>query len=134
MGVLLSFLDLFDYCRNEAAVIGNSAVVGNIEDGNSCGVVDADDALGVLHADLILNRAGNCNVDNVIGLDGRAGLTDLFLVRQPAIVNDRTGSGYLTAENIKQMPALLRSSSLFMPRPPQTSREALSIGSWSLIF
>ena len=97
MGVLLSFLDLFDYCRNEAAVIRNSAVVGNIEDGNSCGVVDADDALGVLHADLILNRAGNCNVDNVIGLDGRTGLTDLFLVRQPAIVNDRTGSGYLTA-------------------------------------
>ena len=65
--------------------------MGNIEDWNSSGVVDADDALGVLHADLILNRAGNCDVDDVIGLDGRAGLTDLFLVRQPAVVNDRTG-------------------------------------------
>ena len=65
-------------------------------------MVNADDALGVLHADLILDRAGNCDVDDVIGLYGCAGLTDLILVGQPAVVNDRTGSGYMTTEKLRR--------------------------------
>ena len=39
-------------------------------------MVDANYALGVLHTDLVLDRAGNCNIDDHVGLDGGAGLVE----------------------------------------------------------
>ena len=41
----------------------------------------------VLHADLILHGARDTDIDNVIGLDGSAGLTDLSLMRRPSHVH-----------------------------------------------
>lgn len=42
-------------------------------------MVDADYALVVLHTDLVLDRAGNCNIDDHVGLEGGAGLADLHI-------------------------------------------------------
>ena len=63
-------------------------------------MVDADDALGVLHADLILHGAGDGDVDDHVGLDGGAGLADLSIVRQKSVVDQGTGGGKLTAEEV----------------------------------
>ena len=61
-------------------------------------MIDADDALGVLHTDLILHGAGDGDVDDKLRLDARAGLTDLLIMGEPAVVHERTGRGDLSAE------------------------------------
>ena len=66
-------------------------------------MVDGDDAAGVLHADLILDRAGNCYIEDELRLDGGAALTDLLLMRQPAVVDKRTRGGKLSVEQGGQL-------------------------------
>ena len=65
-------LDVDDLC----AEVGHCAVVGDVKYRRGCVVVDADYALGVLHTDLVLDRAGNCNIDDHVGLNGGAGLAE----------------------------------------------------------
>ena len=58
-------------------------------------MIDADDATTVLHTDLILHRTGYSYVDDVVRLDGSAGLTDLLLVWEPAQINRGPGRSSL---------------------------------------
>lgn len=99
---LFALFDLGYYCGNNASVVADNTVIGDSKDGCVGIVVDADDAAAVLHADLILHGAGDADIDNVIGLDGSAGLTDLLLMRQPSHVHRGTRGRYLTAKKSRQ--------------------------------
>lgn len=68
--------DLCDDCGENGLEVGHCAVVGDVKYRRGCVVVDADYALGVLHTDLILDRAGNGDIDDHVGLDGGAGLAE----------------------------------------------------------
>ena len=94
--------DLCDDGRQDGLEVGHCAVVGDVKDRRGCVVVDADDAFGVLHADLILHGAGDGDVDDHVGLDGGAGLADLSIVRQKSVVDQGAGGGKLTAEEAEQ--------------------------------
>ena len=48
--------DLLDQGRYQRPVVGHRAVVGDVENRSALGMVDADDAAGFLHADLVLDR------------------------------------------------------------------------------
>ena len=99
---LFALFDLGYYCGNNASVVADNTVIGDSKDGCVGIVVDADDAAAVLHADLILHGARDNDIDNVIGLDGSAGLTDLLLMRQPSHVHRGTRGRYLTAKKSRQ--------------------------------
>src|SRR5918992_306292 len=55
------------------------------------GLVDRDDVLGALHADLVLDRARDPRREVELRRDRLAGLADLRRVRVPAGIDDRTG-------------------------------------------
>ena len=74
--------------------------MGDVEDRRVCGLVHGHDALCIPHAELILHGAGDGDVDDHVGLDGGAGLADLSIVRQKSVVDQRTGGGKLTAEEV----------------------------------
>ena len=71
-----------------------------------------------LHADEVLNRAGDAEREVQLRRDRLAGAADLALHRQPAGVADRARRGELGAERLGQ---LLRERQMFacslMPRP-----------------
>lgn len=66
-------------------------------------MIYANDAARVLHADLILNRAGYAHVYDACRLYGCARLADLLLVRQPALIHGWAGSGQLPVEKLRQL-------------------------------
>ena len=102
LGSGLSPLYLLHQSGDDAAVIGNCTVMGDVKDGSALGVVDGDDAAGILHAHLILDGTGNGDVEDVLGLDGGAALADLLFMGQPAVVHQRTGGGQLAAQKLCQ--------------------------------
>lgn len=79
------------YGRDKGLEVCHCTVVGYIEDRRGGGLVDADDALGIAHAYLVLYGAGYCGVDYQLGLHRSAGLTDLLGMGQHTSVNKRTG-------------------------------------------
>ena len=82
--------------------------------------------LRALHADQMLNRAGDAEREVQLRRDGLAGAADLPLHRQPAGVADRARRGELGAERVGE---LLRERQMFacslMPRP--TDDDALGL-------
>ena len=74
--------------------------------------------LDALHADQVLDRAGDAEREVQLRRDGLAGAADLALHRQPAGVADRPRRGELGAERLGE---LLRERQMFscslMPRP-----------------
>ena len=61
-------------------------------------LVDGDDGLGALHADQVLDGAGDADGDVDLGRDGLAGTADLPLHGEPAVVADGTGGRQFRAE------------------------------------
>ena len=83
--------------------IARDAVVGNLKDGRSGVLVHRNDALGILHARLVLNGAGDaqCHID--LRMYRLASLTNLVVRRQPAGVNDRTRAADNAAQDLRQL-------------------------------
>ena len=96
----LGSFDLLDELGNDLVQIADDAVGGNIEDGGVLVLVDGDDVLGILHTGNVLDGTGDaqCNVD--AGMHGLAGLTDLMVGRQPALIGDGAGSTDNTAQSL----------------------------------
>ncbi len=71
--------------------ITHDAEVGELEDRSVLVLVDGEDVLRRLHADLVLDRARHAESDVELRGDGLAGLADLARVREPAGVDDGAG-------------------------------------------
>ena len=92
VGSVLLGLEGFDHHRNDFEQVAADAVVGSFEDGGGLILVDRDDALGILHAGQVLDRAGNAEGNIDLGTDGLAGLSDLMVGREPAGIHSGTAA------------------------------------------
>src|SRR4051794_32856042 len=92
--------------------IAHDAEVGELEDRGVRVLVDRHDVLGVLHADLVLDRAGDARGQVQLRRDGLARLTDLRGVGVPAGVDHRAGGGDGAAERVGELLAELEALGL----------------------
>ena len=81
----------------------DDAVVGDLEDRRVGVLVDGDDGARALHADEVLDGAGDAERDVELRRHGLAGAADLALHRQPAVVADRPRRGELGAQRLGQL-------------------------------
>src|SRR5205814_3162788 len=84
----LEFLDFFGEHGNCFEQITDDSIVSDVKDGSFRILVDRDDRLRVLHADQVLNRAGDANRDVELWCDCLARRSDLTIDRQPFSVAD----------------------------------------------
>src|SRR5687767_9459818 len=99
--------------------VADDPEVAELEDRRVRVLVDRDDVLRGLHADLVLDRAGDAGREVELGRDGLAGLPDLARVREPAGVHHRAGRGHRSAERLRELVAQLEVLGL---AEPATSR------------
>ena len=74
--------------RDDLVQVADDAEVAELEDRRVRVLVDRDDHVRALHADLVLDRAGDAERDVELRRHGLAGLADLRGVRVPACVDD----------------------------------------------
>ena len=87
-------------------------------------LVHGDDALGVLHAGLVLDGAGDTQGHIDLGMHGLTGLAHLVVGGHPARVHHRTGEAPTTPPRTSassSASAMPFSTSLLMPRPTDTT-------------
>src|SRR3954463_16469925 len=92
--------------------IAHDAEVGELEDRGVRVLVDRHDVLGVLHADLVLDRAGDARGQVQLRRDGLARLADLRGVGVPAGVDHRAGGRHGAAERVGELLAELEALGL----------------------
>src|SRR5215218_3772300 len=95
--------------------VADDPEVGELEDRGVGVLVDRDDVLRGLHADLVLDGAGDARCQVELRRDGLARLPDLRGVRVPARVDDRAGRGDGAAERAGQV--LERLEALLVAQP-----------------
>src|SRR3954470_14854328 len=83
--------------------VADYAEVGELEDRGVGVLVDRDDVLAGLHADLVLDRAADARREIELRRDGLARLTDLGRVGIPAGIHHRAGRGDGAAERVRQV-------------------------------
>ena len=116
--------------RQDLVQVADDAEVGELEDRGVRVLVDRDDVLRGLHADLVLDRARDARREVQLRRDGLARLADLRRVRVPAGVDDRAGrgDGGVAAERAGQRPRQSsKPSALPRPRPPAIRMSAPSM-------
>src|SRR4051794_36913283 len=79
--------------RQDLVQIADDSEVGELEDRRVLVLVDRDDVLARLHADLVLDCARDAGREVQLRRDRLAGLADLRGVRVPAGVDHRAGGG-----------------------------------------
>ena len=136
-GISLGSLDLLDQLGNDLVQIADDAVGGDVEDRGVLVLVDSDDVLGVLHTGNVLDGTGDAQGNVDAGMHGLAGLADLMVSRQPALIGDGAGSTDNTAQSLSQLlsqlDALLGSAEI--PRPTATTTSApIRSTSFSALF
>src|SRR5581483_6877586 len=89
--------------RDDLVQVADDAEVAELEDRGVRILVDRDDDVRVLHADLVLDRARDAEGDVELRRDGLARLADLGRVRIPAGVDDRTGRPDRAAERLREL-------------------------------
>ena len=94
----LGSLDGLDQLGNDLEQVAHDTVVSHLEDGSGIVLVHGDDALGILHAGLVLDGAGDAQCDVDLGMDGLAGLANLMVGREPAVVYYRAAAADNAAE------------------------------------
>ena len=99
----LGSLGSVDHHGQDLPQVAGDAVVGHFEDGSQRVLVDRDDQLGILHAGLVLDGAGDAQSDVDLRTDGLAGLTDLVVGGDPAGVDDGTGGAHDAAQDVSQL-------------------------------
>src|SRR5205823_1682790 len=98
----LALADELRQLRHDLVQVADDAEVGELEDGRVRVLVDGDDRLRALHADLVLDRAGDADRDVELRRDVLAGLADLRRVRVPAGVDDRARGADRAAERLRE--------------------------------
>jgi hypothetical protein len=83
--------------------VAHDAQIGELEDRRVRILVDGDDVLGVLHADLVLDGARDPRGQVQLRRDRLAGLTDLARIREPSGVDHRAGRGDGPAERLGEL-------------------------------
>ena len=96
----LALAQQLDERRHDRVQVADDGKVAELEDGRARILVDRDDHLRVLHADLVLHGAGDTQRDVELRRDGLPGLADLRRVRVPALVHDRAGRADRAAEDL----------------------------------
>src|SRR4051794_12866269 len=92
--------------------VADDAQVGELEDRRVLVLVDRDDVLRRLHADLVLDGARDAGRQVQLRRDGLAGLADLRGVRVPARVDDRAGRRHRATQGLGQLLAELEALGL----------------------
>src|SRR4051794_40351001 len=100
--------------RQDLVEVADDAEVGELEDRRVGVLVDRDDVLRGLHADLVLDGAGDPRREVQLRRDGLARLADLRRVGVPAGVDDRAGrgDGGVAAERLGEVVAELEALGL----------------------
>ena len=88
----------FSQCRNYFEQIADDAVIGYFEDRCFGIFVDGNDALSALHADEMLNGAGDPDGEVELGCDSLTGTADLAFDGQPAVIADGARGGEFRTE------------------------------------
>ena len=96
--LMATLCELGDQRRRDLEDVALNAVVGDLEDRRFGVLVDGDDRPRALHADEVLNRAGDAERDVELRRHRLTRAADLPLHRQPAVVADRPRRGQLGAE------------------------------------
>ena len=91
--------------RNDLEQVADDAVVGDLENRRVGILVDRDDRVRALHADQVLDGAGDAEREVQLRRDGLPGAADLPLHRQPAGVADRPRRRELGAERVGELSA-----------------------------
>src|SRR3954453_23494005 len=100
--------------RQDLVEVADDAEVGELEDRRVGVLVDGHDVLRGLHADLVLDRAGDARREVQLRRGGLARLADLRRVRVPAGVDHRAGrgDGGVAAEGLGEVVAELEALGL----------------------
>src|SRR5215203_5947580 len=93
--------------RDDLVEVAHDAEVGELEDRGVRVLVDRHDVLRGLHADLVLDRAGDAGRQVQLRRDGLARLADLGGVRVPAGVHHRAGRRDGAAQGVGELLAQL---------------------------
>src|SRR3954465_12230062 len=99
----LAGLPPFGELRPGLVEVADDAEVGELEDRRVGVLVDRDDVLRGLHAELVLDRARDAGGEVELRRDGLAGLADLRRVGVPAGVDDGAGCGDRAAERAREL-------------------------------
>src|SRR4051812_41362142 len=105
--------------------VPDDAEVGELEDRRVRILVDRDDVLGVLHADLVLDGPRDAGRQVQLRRDRLAGLADLGGVGVPAGVDHRARGGNRAAQRLGERLAQLEA--LGLAEPAATGHEDLSV-------
>src|SRR5829696_5963911 len=101
--------------RQDLVEVADDAEVGELEDRGVRILVDRHDVLRGLHADLVLDRAGDARREVQLRRDGLARLPDLRRVGVPAGVDHRARRGDGAAERLGELLAELEALRLAEP-------------------
>src|SRR5215212_7035571 len=89
--------------RDDLVQVANNAEIGVLEDRRVRVLVDRDDHVRALHADLVLDRAGDPDGDVELRRHALPGLADLRRVGVPARVDDGPRRAHGTAERAREL-------------------------------
>src|SRR4051812_20847033 len=89
--------------RNDLVEVAHDAEVGELEDRGVGVLVDRHDVLRGLHADLVLDRAGDARREVQLRRDRLAGLADLARVGEPARVDHGARGGDGAAHRLREL-------------------------------
>ncbi len=99
----LAGVDELGELRDDLVHVADDAEVAELEDRRVRVLVDRDDHVRALHADLVLDRAGDAERDVELRRDDLAGLADLRRVRVPAGVDDGARRADRAAERAREL-------------------------------
>src|SRR5829696_5927477 len=105
--------------------VADDPEIGELEDRGVRVLVDRDDVLRALHADLVLDRAGDAGGQVELGRHRLAGLADLRGVGVPAGIDDRARGGEGAAERAGEL--LERLEALGLAEPAAAGDEDLGV-------
>ena len=111
--------------RHDLVQVADDAEVGELEDRGVRVLVDGHDVLGALHADLVLDRAGDARREVELRRHGLARLADLGGVGVPARVDHRAGRRDGAAERAGEV--LERLEALGLAEPAAAGHEDLGV-------
>src|SRR3954454_23282806 len=89
--------------RDDLVQVADDAEIGELEDRGVAVLVDRDDRPRALHADLVLDRAGDSDGDVELRRHALPRLADLCRVRVPAGVDDGTRRRNRTAKRLREL-------------------------------
>ena len=101
--LVLYSLEGLDHLGNDLEEVSYDTVVCDLEDRSSIVLVYRDDALGILHACLVLDGTGDTESDVDLRVYGLTGLAYLMVGSYITGIDSGTGSTYYAAENVSEL-------------------------------